>query len=118
MGNLGGPGVVAKEPTRIFYLSCPYCGLRRPLEKKGTTATMSGKRLHKGIKGLQKLGHIDVEKQLVIQRVKCLGHHGGFPVDGGMTLAQIAKDPDLAWLKDSMLEGARRILAELEGKGS
>lgn len=89
--------------------------MSKPLNKKGTAATMKGKPLTKGIKGLQHFNKVDVKTHQVLQERACLGPPLGFRKTRGLTLQQIKNDPVFAWAKAEISQQCREILAELEG---
>ena len=105
--------------TKRLFLSCPICGLQRPLKKDGSEATMRGKPLDKGVKGLQHFNRVDVTKHDVVRECACLGYGKGFPKTNGMTLKEIGQDPAFSWIKAELVAQCRAILAELgESEGS
>lgn len=99
--------------TRCLYISCPICGMSKPLTKKGSAATQKGKVLTKGVKGLQHFNQIDVKGHKVVQERACLGPPLGFKPTKAWTLEQIKNEPALAWVKAELAEQCRGILAEL-----
>lgn len=103
--------------TKCLYLSCPICGLSRPLTKKGSAATMKGKELTKGVKGLQHFNGIDVATHTVIQERACLGPPRGFPISRRVTLRELREEPAFGWIKHELIQQCRGILAQLEGDG-
>jgi hypothetical protein len=102
--------------TRCLYLSCPICGMSRPLNKKGTNATTAGKTLTKGVKGIQHFNKVDVTSHSVIQERACLGPPQGFKKTKSLTLKQVSEDPAFEWVKAELQQQCREILAALEGE--
>lgn len=99
--------------TRILFISCPLCGMQRPLNKKGSVATMKGKKLEKGVKGIQHFNRIDVGKHQVVRECACLGRGKGFPRVAGLTLEQLRTEPAFEWVKDELVDQCREILVQL-----
>jgi hypothetical protein len=109
--------LMAKDPypgaTRCLYLSCPICGMSKPLNKKGSAATMRGKPLTKGVKGLQHFNAIDPATHSVLQERACLGPPLGFKPTRRLTLSELKDDPALGWVKAELIQQCRGILSEL-----
>jgi hypothetical protein len=101
--------------TRILFISCPLCGMQRPLNKKGSVATAKGKKLEKGVKGIQHFNRVNLDKHTVVRECACLGYGKGkgFQKVKGLTLEQIKDEPAFAWVKAELEDQCREILALL-----
>jgi len=110
--------------AEIIYVSCPFCGLSRVLEKKGSSAIARGIYVE-NIKGRIRFDHMDLGKAKVIQvresrrgkedspRMR-RGGGPGFQVVGGLTLAELRSNPEYEDLKEQMLGTAHNLIQILE----
>lgn len=110
---------MGKKLSHIIHIACPMCSMRRPLNKTGMDAALRGIRL-KSIKGIYHFGRFDLGKARVVQKCACYGNPSdstkpkGFPVVGGMTISEMAREPGYSFLVEEILQQAKEIVRLIE----
>lgn len=113
--------------SEIIFVSCPLCGLGRPLVKTGSRALARGIHNKDEKRGRVHFNHMDLDKAFIIQirtteiisptqRRKSTERRGGrvaFRVTGGLTLEELKSNTEYEGLIKELKDQAKKIIQNI-----